>query len=144
ASVWLIFYVLLLILALLLTLAAVVWDLMPTALPPALQRFRPWRWGLAFALILLTLVLLVVQEGSGFPLGDRVVEGAEKLVAARRAELTPTGAEVVHGQLVGELHRTAALMWVTILNALGALAALLVLWVERRGARPLPRVDVLW
>jgi hypothetical protein len=144
AGVWLIFWVLLLILAVLLTLAAVLWELMPTALPAALQKFRPWRWGLVTAVTLLALVLLVLQVVSGFPLEGRVVEEAEKLVAARGIPPTDVRAEVMRGQLVGELHRTAAVMWVTVLNALGALAALLVLWVERRGNRPLPRLDLLW
>jgi hypothetical protein len=150
ASAWLIFYVLLLIVALLLTLAAVVWDLLPTALPPTLQRFRPWRWGLVTAVTLLTLVLLVVQEVSGFPLEARVTEEVDRQEVQKKAEAPGAAAvdvkraAVLRGREVGELHRTASLTWATGLNALAALAALLVFWVERRGARPLPRVDALW
>jgi hypothetical protein len=146
ASGPMIVYVLLLVPAVLLTVAAALWPLLP--LPGALQRFRPWRWALVAGVTLLMLVLLVLQVISGFNLENRVtaeVDSAEKKMAAAGA--SPADARRLaldRGLRLSQLHRTAALGWATGLNALAAACALLVFWVERRRARPLPRLDVLW
>jgi hypothetical protein len=148
ASGLMIAYVLLLIPILLLTVAAAVWPLLPLPLPVALQRLRPWRWGLVTAVALLALVLLVAQEASGFSLENRVAAEADKLAtkppAAAAAPAEARQQALDRGLRLSQLHRTAALGWATGLNALAVVCALLVFWVERRGGRPLPRVDVLW
>jgi hypothetical protein len=151
ASGLMILFVLLLIPTLLVTLAAALWDLFAAVLPARLQGFKRWRWGIAAALLLLTLVFLVLQEVSGFRLEtrttaevDRQMEGLEKKAAAPGAR--SAGVKVVammRGLLLSQLHRTAALTWVTWLITLALACALLVFWVERRGSRPLPRVDLL-
>jgi hypothetical protein len=139
-------YVLLLVPALLLTVAAAVWQLLP--LPGALQRLRPWRWAFVAGVALLALVLLVLQEVSGFKLENRVTteaDSAEKKAATGGASPAETRRLALdRGLRLSQLHRTAALGWATGLNALAVVCAVLVFWAERRGARPLPRVDVLW
>jgi hypothetical protein len=148
ASWMMIVYVLLSIPTLLLTVAAAVWPLLPSQLPGVLQRLRPWRWAMVAGVVLLALVLLVLQQISGFSLETRSAaeaDRAEKRAAgpgdapaeARRLALD-------RGLRLSQLRRTAAPAWATGLNALAAVCALLVSWAERRGARPLPRVDVLW
>jgi hypothetical protein len=146
ASGLMIAYVLLWIPTLLLTVAAAVWQLLP--LPGALQRLRPWRWGLVTAVALLALILLVVQETSGFSLENRLAAQAEggetKSSAAATAPAEARLQALERGLRLSQLHRTAALGWATGMNVLAVVCALLLFWVERRGARPLPRVDVLW
>jgi hypothetical protein len=148
ASGIMIAYVLLLLPTLLLTVAAAVWPLLPLPLARALQRLRPWRWGLVTASALLALVLLVVQEASGFSLENRVAAEADRSATKPPATTTaPAEARqqaLDRGLRLSQLRRTAALGWATGLNALALVCALLVFWVERRGARPLPRLDVLW
>ena len=152
ASGMLIVYVLLLIPMLLLTLAAVLLRLLPLKLPPALERVRPWRWGIVAAVALLALVFLVIQELSAFPLEARVADETDKALESRQKKASaPDAAPAVvktfaveRGLRLGQLHRTAALNWATWLNALAVVCALLAFRIERRGPRPVPRVDVLW
>jgi hypothetical protein len=152
ASGLMIVYVLLLVLLLLLTLAAVVWDLLPTALPPALQQLRPWRWGLVAGVGVLALALLVLEEAVGFSLENRVTatvdtllrEDLQRAAAPGASDAVVKRAEILRGMALAELRRTTALTAATALSVLAVLAALLVVWVERRGARPRPRVDALW
>jgi hypothetical protein len=146
-----ILFVLLLIPTLLVTLAAAVWNLVPVALPARLQALKPWRWGIAAALLLFILIFLALQEVSGFNLETRttaelnqVLEGMEKKAAAGAKSAAVRGVAAVRGMAFGQLRRTAALIWATLLNVLALACALLVFWVERRGSRPLPRVDLLW
>ncbi len=151
ASGLMILFVLLLILALLGTLAAAAWNVIPVALPASAQAFKPWRWGIAAALLLLTLVLLVLQEVSGFNLEarttaevDRSMEGLKKLADVGGKAADEKRIAILRGTALTQLYRTAALRWATALNALALVCALLVYWVERRRSRPVPRVDLLW
>jgi hypothetical protein len=147
-----ILFVLLLIATLLVTLAAAVWNLAPVALPARLQALKPWRWGIAAVLLLLTLLVLVLQEVSGFHLETRAAAEVDKALDAQQKRATAAGTEsaeaklaaVQRGVKLGQLQRTAALCWATGLSALALACALLVFWVERRGSRPPPRVDMLW
>ena len=152
ASGLMILYVLLLVLSLLLVVAVAVWDLLPLKLPAALERLRPWRWGIVAAIASLGFLVLVFQEVSGFSLENRVTDAVDSYLKERQQHATGPNATPVmvknlavkRGLCLSQLHRTAALDWATALNLLAVLCALLVFWADRRGARPLPSVDVLW
>jgi hypothetical protein len=152
SSGMLILFVLLLIPTLLVTVAAAFWDALPAAVRARIQGLKSWRWGLAVLLLLLTFVLLVVQQVSGFNLEtrttadvDRAVEDLQKAATASEAKSVDVKrAAVERGVRLHQLQRTAALSWATWLEALALICALLVVWVERRANRPLPRLDVLW
>jgi hypothetical protein len=152
ASGLLIVYVLLLILVLLLTLAAVQYALRVLKLPAALERVRPWRWGIVAAVAALALVFLVIQEIASFPLEARVAEETDKALEDRQKKASAGDAPpavvkalaVERGMRLGQVRRTAALTWATWLNLFAVVCALLAFLIERRGARPAPRVDILW
>jgi hypothetical protein len=148
ASGLLILYLLLLIPALLLTIGAAVWPLLPLKLPPAVERLRPWRWGIAGGVSLLAFFLLLVAMLTGLGLENKVHATAEKAVAAEeKAATTPAAVKMVaiqRGERLASLRRTAAVCWVAWLHGIAALSALAVFWLERRGARPHPRIDLLW
>jgi hypothetical protein len=147
----LIVYVLLLFPLLLLTAAVAVWDLMPLPqLPAAVQGLRPWRWLIVTGLALLALLFLVVQMLAGFSLESTVqarVESAMPLTPKDGKTLPPKEARerrMERGLLVEPLRRTGALRGASSLNMLLLVSALVMFWLERRGARPHPRIDVLW
>jgi hypothetical protein len=152
ASGLLIVYVLLLILVLLLTLAAILLRALPLKLPAALERVRPWRWGIVAVVAALALVFLVIQEVSSFPIEARVTEEVSKALEDRQKKAsTPnaTPAEskmlaMVRGLSLEQVRRTAALGWAAWLNLFAVVCALLAFRIERHGARPVPRVDILW
>ena len=83
----LIFYVLLLIPALLITIACLALQFVgPAKLPPALYPLLPWRWGVVAALNLVLFLFLLLQLVFGFSLENTVIAAADKAVAARAAE----------------------------------------------------------
>jgi cytoskeletal protein RodZ len=140
-------YVLLLVPTFLLTIAVAVWDVLPLNLPASIQRLKPWRWGIVVAVALLAFVFLAMQLFTGFSLENRVQTNVERSVEDLKIRVPTTPDKEVamlRGIGLSPLHRTAALDWVVCLHLLAVVCALLVFWTERRWAKPLPRIDVLW
>ena len=111
-----------------------------------LQGVWPYRVGVLAALAVLTLTLLALQVRVGFGLDT----ATRKMVAERFAEALK-GAEtsaaeqkilVKQGMELGQ-YAVQTTWWLTLavaLHAVAAVAALLRLWLARRGTKPLPRV----
>jgi hypothetical protein len=152
AAPLLILYVLALLSGLALVLATVAFDLkvIPIALPPALQKIWPWRSVVIGAIFFLALLLLFLQMAIGTSLESKVQDAAHK----RAEQFGPSKAitdeevmrqEIREGEFLGaaSLRRTFWLRLVVFLNVLLVLGALLQFWLERRGQRPAPHIDLV-
>jgi hypothetical protein len=127
----LIIYVVFLFFTVVLTVAAAAVPFLPPKnLPPSIQPLLPWRWKAAGALLTFTFLFLVFQLLIGFSLEHRMDAEKDKgLSAAIIASL---------------VHRTGWLTWTVILHFIAVAAGALVVQLEQRGARPLPRFEVHW
>lgn len=115
----LIVYLILFLLALLITLASPVLPRTSLTLPPAVHAIMPWRSGIVTGAILLAFLFLFLQLLRGFH-----EEAAE----------------------LGTLYviRTVWLKLAVTFHLLAAITAALEFWLVLRKTRPLPRVDVSW
>lgn len=128
---WLTFlYLLTFLLAMVLALASSLMPLIREKLPPQVQQYKQWFWAITAGLALLTLCILLLQLTTGFKLENEIVSQA--------------GSNLGGGIAESMLQRTAALRWVLFLNVLAVIGAALQFWVERRGDKPLPRIDISW
>jgi hypothetical protein len=146
----LIYVLVLLVLALPAAVLFVLLVAAPATLPPAVQRYKPWRTTILGGLVLFLTLLLVLQLLWGFSLENAVLARAEEHVASEREQAkTPEEVERVElrrAQFLSQFNvrptswlRLAAFLHLVALAGVG-----LDLWLQRRGARPLPRVDFLW
>ncbi|MCI0458010.1 MAG: zinc-ribbon domain-containing protein [Gemmataceae bacterium] len=149
----LIVYVLLLIPLLLLTGAVAVWNVLPRELPPAVQKLKPWRWGIVAGVALLALLLLTLQMVTGFTLESSLQTTADQVLKPdlkqQDAKQPAPGSKearalrVMRGLVLSPLQRTGALRAASSLHLLLFVSALIMFWLERRGNKPHPRIDVL-
>jgi hypothetical protein len=147
ASVLTIFYLLLFIPTLLLTIASLVVDLVPMKLPPAVQKILPWRWGIVAAANLVVFLFLALQLMMGFSLDSQYKEWVDKNVAKHAGKTTPEikQAEAAKGEALEALTHTFWLHLVVLLHLVAIIGAALAYGVDRRGkGRPLPRLELLW
>ncbi len=124
ANVLTLLYLLVFLVALLLSAAIAALRLAPNAvrLPSALRQLWPWRSAVVALLLFLSFFFLVLQLVTGF-----------------KASAETTGGGAV-------FYTTSGWAWLALLVHLTALvAALLDFWLELRGpGRPAPRVDISW
>ncbi len=150
-SVPMIFYVLvLLLLGLPVAVISVLMNVAPQTLPPAVQRFKPWRLTGVAGIVLLTTVFLVLQLLLGFSLENTLQGLATKQVESEleRAR-TPEEKETVdlkRAQYLSQFNlRTTPWLRLAVYAHLIALAGVgLDFWLQRRGTRPPPRLEVSW
>ena len=148
---WLmIFYFLLMLAALVLTLAPFVVTQGTLKLPPALQRIWPWRLGLLGAALVLAFLILLLQTTIGFGI-ERAVDAHvdASLVQEGEAAKTPERQkilEIKRAMQIGQyaVHRTSWYRLAMLLHLAVLVAVGLELWLENRGSRPLPRADFHW
>jgi hypothetical protein len=153
SGLFLIFAILFLLFGLVIGLLATMMHqrLLPVELPPSLTNYWSYRPLLVALLALGALVFLILQLTSGFPLED-----AARTVAQKRAKETtnlgdkPSEEDQTYYQMeVGRemgkfnLQTTIWLKLSVILLAIAVIGALMDYWLERRGAQPPPRIDVL-
>ena len=150
-NVLLIFYLLVLIPTVLIALGCLALRFMPPAkLPPAAHPVLPWRWGIVAGLNLILLLFLVLQWVLGFSLVNNVLAATESKIAAlaekRGSTTTPEARQdaVMRGLAQQELQRTIWLDLVVFLHLVALAGAGLMFCINRRGARPAPRIDMLW
>ena len=115
----LIAYLLLFLLALLITFASAVLPRLAITLPPAVQQIMPWRSAIVTGAILLAFLFLFLQLLKGF-------------------------SEEAGDLAVFDVYRTAWLKLAVSLHLLAAVTAALEFWLVLRRTRPLPRVDISW
>jgi hypothetical protein len=151
----LIFYLLLFFPTFLATIACLALSFVPPAtLPSAVHQVLPWRWGIVSALNLVLFLFLALQlvPFLGFSIENKVIgafEASMAKAAKEREGKAPTTQEVREeaigrGMIHQQLCRTYALNLVVLCHILAIAGAGLTFWVQRRGARPAPRIDSLW
>lgn len=143
---WLmLFFPLLVLASLLLAAAPVVLARSAYQLPRPLQQIWPWRTVLVLIAVLLTFLILIsfLMNGSGF-------EHAVRAIADERSGSESAGAsledQIKRGLALDRLNlsRTFWLQGAVSFHILALVGSGLELWLERRRARPLPRVDLQW
>jgi len=148
---WLMFFYLLLILAaLVLAASPLVLTQVAYPLPQTLQPLWPWRTVLLLAATLVAFLILLafLVNGSGFE--NAVITVAEKpekaALATEKEPPNPIQEEIARGLRIGRLNlsRTFWLHCAVFSHCLALAGAGLELWLERRGARPLPRLEAHW
>jgi hypothetical protein len=156
-SVLTIFYLLLFIPTLLVTLAcgALVF-IPPSQVPPALHQILPWRWGIVAALNLIVFLFLALQLVLGFSLewsvaqwGDAKVEkevrDQEKKEEKKDKSTVPQKeVDAKRGEKRAWITRTVWLNLAVFFHVLAILGAAVMFWLNRRGARPAPQINMLW
>jgi hypothetical protein len=154
AAIWanwlMIFYVLLILAALLLAAAPIVLALISYPVPHALQPFWPWRNVLTVIVLLLAFLILLsfLVSGSGFE--NAVIAHVEGATAKESAK--PASDEQLEQERIKRalelsrlnLSRTFWLHCAVWLHLLALAGAGLELCLERRGARPLPQLEAYW
>lgn len=148
-SVLTIFYLVLFLLALAVTLASVVASRLTLKLPPQVEKILPWRWGIVAAVNLILFLFLALQVLLGFSIESQYSEWVDK-EEKREATENPTTqqrkeAEVKRGELLEQLRHTFWLRLAALLHLTALVAAFLMFWIDRRGAhRPLPKWELRW
>lgn len=149
ASILTIFYLLLFFPALIVTIASVVIDLVPMKLPPQVNNFLPWRWGIVAAANLLVFLFLALQLLLGFGLDSRYRDWVDKETKLE-AKNNPTTlerktADVKRGELLDRLRYTLWLRFVVLLHLIAVVSSALMFWIDRRGThRPQPKLELRW
>ena len=115
-------------------------------LPAPLQGIWPYRAAVLAALAVLTLTLLALQVRLGFGLdtATRKVVAEHYADALKAAETSAAEQKILvkQGMEFGQ-YAVQTTWWLALavaLHAVAAVAALLRLWLARRGTKPLPRV----
>jgi hypothetical protein len=145
-----VFYILLLIVALVLVFAPLVVTHGTLKLPPIVQQYWPWRLAALGASLAIALLILLAQNWIGFGVERAVSAHVDAaLESERSAATTPEKQEVynIHrGMEIGRygLQRTAWHRLAVFLQILALIGVALEIWLERRGPRPLPRADFHW
>lgn len=118
------------------------------ALPVPLQGVWPYRAAVLAALAVLTLTLLALQMRLGFGLetATRKMVADQYAEALKAAETSAAEQKILvkQGMEYGQ-YAVQTTWWLTLavtLHAVAAVAALLRLWLARRGTKPLPRITV--
>lgn len=147
ANVLLIFYILLFLVVVVVTLGFFALDLFSLKSPPGLQGVLPWRWGIIAALNLLALFFLILQLIVGFTIESTTKDLIDKEL--KTDEPVPTQQQKMNairrGIALQSLHRTAWLDLAVAFQVLATVGAVMMFWVERRGTnRPLPRFELKW
>jgi hypothetical protein len=143
-------YVLLFLLALLLALAMVVLRFVPVRLPPAVTAVWAWRSAILAGLAVLAFLFLVWQLFAGFNLENAAETFvSDRFKAQRERAKTPEEKAIVQMEEGGSLgtlslQRTAWLRLAVFLQLVALAGMLLEHWLERRRAKPPPRIDVMW
>jgi hypothetical protein len=143
-------YFLLVVGALVLAVAPKVLSAASLRVPPALQAYWPWRSALLAAAVLLAFVILLIQLAAGFGLEQALATPVAASLETERGKATTTEerqqVDIKEGLALGRynLHRTGWLSLAEVLNFLALVGVLLEIWLDKRGARPMPRVEMQW
>ena len=143
-----IFYLLLFIPTLLITLACPLLTTFNVKLPGALQGVFPWRWGIAAALNLFVLLFLALQLLAGFSIESIVKNSVEKQLEEQFKTDKSTKAqkmkELSRGTSVGSLTRTWWLTLSVVLHLVALLSTAILSYVGHHPNRPTPRLALEW
>jgi hypothetical protein len=148
-SILTIFYLLLFIPALVVTVGSVIITRLPYKPPAQVTNLLPWRWGIVAAVNLILFLFLGLQLIFGFSLDSSYREWVDKEIK-RDAKPNPTTqerkvADATRGELLERLHHTFWLWLVVLLHLTAIISSALMFWMDRRGThRPQPKLELKW
>jgi len=155
-GILLVFYILLLVFAVGLAVVSLVVMLVPLQLPPAVQPVMPWRFLITAGVTLLSFLILMLQLLWGMPLANAIQSVVDKQKENARAALakdqnSPVTSEqdiklnTIYGSKLDgyNVRLTRSLRLAVLLQLVAIIAAVAMYWLEGRGSRPLPRIDIL-
>ena len=138
-------------LALLLTIAAAVLPRLHVSLPDPVERMKPYRWAIAAGVTLVAFLFFSIPVLlTGFSLENAVKREVHNLDAIKEHQAKVSAgdrvAAMAEGSLLGAqcLTRTTWLRLSYLLELLALLVSGLLFWVEWRGEKPPPRLEVRW
>jgi hypothetical protein len=138
-------------LALLLTVAAALLPKMTMSLPDPVERMKPYRWAIAAGITLVAFLFLSIPVLlTGFSLENAVKREVHNLDAIKEHQAHASAGDklvaMAEGSLLGAqcLERTTGLRLSYLLLLLAVIVSGLLFWVEWRGERPPPRLDLRW
>jgi hypothetical protein len=147
SALTMVYILLFVILALPVTIAAIVFRFAPHLVPSGLRPMLRWTWGIVAAVNVLVFFFLFLQLLVGFSIESKYKEevasnkldkGLKDAKGSEKRQLEGT-----RNILLETLHRTAWLKLAVVLHLLAITCALLLFWVDRRGpGRPLPRLQL--
>jgi hypothetical protein len=143
------FYLLLFIPTLIITVAAVVLPYTQVKVPPQVEQLMPWRWAIITGLTAVLLLFLVLQLFVNFSLESKMKAWYDAQAGQQKKEDMATQArlrsEADRGIFLESLERTTLLKLSVTLHVLAVLAAALVFWSGQRGeAAPIPKAELRW
>jgi hypothetical protein len=147
-------YLLLLLLTLLLVWANILVPLLGVHLPPQVKQFWPHRLPILVVATVILFLLLFVEMLSGFGLGKTIEKAVEKpaTMSDKKEESKPPTPEERLARGLSQDPRFAQLTlyrsfwaWLAFLLQIAALVGVLLeFWLDRRGSRPLPKMELAW
>lgn len=147
-SVLALFYVLLFVPFMLITIALAVLPLLKINLPPAVAQFLPWRFGIVAAFNALLLLFLGLQLVLNFSLENNFkdyVNNVPELKTEGKDTAETKEIEVRRGTALDALERTIWLRLTVFLHVVAIVAAALVFWINKRGDhKPVPKLELMW
>jgi hypothetical protein len=119
-------------------------------LPPALAQVWPWRLAILAGVTGVAFLFLLIQLAAGFGLENAVTATVNKnmesqIANAKTAEERDV-VDIKRGLRIDQFHiERTVWLWLEVLALLAALAGIgLEFWLERRGSRPLPQLELRW
>ncbi|HTU89362.1 MAG TPA: hypothetical protein VMF69_04620 [Gemmataceae bacterium] len=149
ASVLTIFYLILFLPTLVVTIASVVLPLLQMKLPPQVEKLMPWRFGIVAAVNLILFFFLGLQVLLGFSLDSSYREWVDNATKSEAKDSPTTQerklAEAHRGELLDMLHHTIWFRLVVLLHLIAIANSVLMFLIDRRGTlRPLPKLELRW
>jgi hypothetical protein len=145
AQVLLIFFAILLVVALIVSIASAVLGILPLRLPAPLEGLKPWRWGIVSAIAFLAFLFLALQLLSGFNLANSIRERALGERASAPADASGQKLQEIRTGAEIQGARYGCSLWCSLwLTLLALLCAILTFLLGRRTNRPVPRLELAW
>jgi hypothetical protein len=147
-DILILFYLLLFIPSLFITIALAVLPMLSLKLPPIATQLMPWRYLIIAALNALLLMFLGLQLLVNFSLENKFkdfVNDTPLLKKENKSTVEQKQAEAYRGIEMGQLERTFWLRLAVLLHLLAIAAAVLVFWLNKRGEhKPIPKLELVW
>ena len=140
-------HVLLILLALPLSVAMAVIPILGIKLPAAVEGFWPWRSVALAGLVGVATLLLLLELLIGFGMQGKVEDLAQgrKLEEYKNDELAKMLKTTEQREYArATIYHSTWLRLATLCHLIAIAGLALQNWVQQRGGRPLPRIDILW
>jgi hypothetical protein len=150
SSLWMIFGLLSIYLAVLLAVAFVVFNFLPSNSAPFIQGLRRWQGFILGAVCFLAFMFLVIDMIAGSQLkktAEGPIEGVTKSMPQIPDEkVNEQMQQAVRGAILGaiSIHHTLWFRLAFALLVLAFLGGFLEFWGTRRGNRPAPKIEIAW